>query len=71
MVDDAYLIAPDGPMMADVRLGGGWSWIVFAVGAGIVAVGALLLQSPDFLDQPAPVTSTHWGNTRSSDAQLP
>jgi hypothetical protein len=53
VLDDAYLTAPDGPITPDVHLSTGWSWLVFAVGAGIVAVGALL-QSPGSLDPPAP-----------------
>jgi hypothetical protein len=30
-------------MVADVRLNGGWPWIVVAVGAAIIVVGGLLL----------------------------
>jgi hypothetical protein len=42
VADDVYLTAPDGPMVADVRLGDRWTWIVVALGAGIVAAGAVL-----------------------------
>jgi hypothetical protein len=47
-------------MLADVHLSPGWSWLVLALGAGIIAVGALLF-SPNSHDQPAPATSTTWG----------
>jgi hypothetical protein len=30
-------------VVADVRLKGGWPWIVMAVGAAIIVVGGLLL----------------------------
>jgi hypothetical protein len=30
-------------MVPDLRLTGGWTWIVFALGAGIIAVGGVLL----------------------------
>ena len=43
MIDDVYLAAPEGPLAADLRLNGRWAWIVVALGAGIVAVGGLLL----------------------------
>ncbi|HZN80215.1 MAG TPA: hypothetical protein VFC01_11080 [Mycobacterium sp.] len=43
MVEDVYLTAPDGPMVAGVRLDGIWVWIVVALGAAIVAFGGLAL----------------------------
>jgi len=41
--ENAYLTAPDGPMVGDVRLADGWAWIVVALGAAFIALGGLLL----------------------------
>jgi len=41
--EDVYLIAPDGPMVADMRVSVAWAWIIVAMGAAIVAAGGLLL----------------------------
>jgi hypothetical protein len=46
-------------MVADVRLNGPWPWIAAALGAGIIAVGGLLL-SLRVHDQPPPAASTNW-----------
>jgi hypothetical protein len=43
VVEDVYLTAPDGPMVAGVRLDGIWVWIIVALGAAIVAFGGLAL----------------------------
>ena len=47
MVEDIYLTAPDGPIMADVRLNHGRAWLILALGAVAIAVGGLLLGSID------------------------
>jgi hypothetical protein len=41
--EDGYLIAPDGPLVADLRVNVTWAWIIVAMGAAIVAAGGLLL----------------------------
>jgi hypothetical protein len=43
VVEDAYLAAPDGPIVADVRLQGGWPWLLVALGVAIIVAGGLLL----------------------------
>jgi hypothetical protein len=59
VVEEVYLTAPDGPMVPDLQLSRGWSWIVAALGVGIVIVGAVVL-SPSGHDQPAPTAATNW-----------
>jgi hypothetical protein len=43
VVEDVYLTAPDGTLVAGVRLDGIWAWTVIALGAAIVAFGGLAL----------------------------
>jgi hypothetical protein len=43
VIEDAYFTAPDGPMVADLRLTGSWPWIVVALAAAIITVGWLVL----------------------------
>jgi len=57
VVDDAYLMAPEGPLAADVRLNGAWPWIAVVFAAGVITVGGLLY-SPGTDDQPVPGAST-------------
>jgi hypothetical protein len=41
MASDVYLSAPDGPMVAEVRLSDRWTWMLPIAAAGVVAVGAI------------------------------
>jgi len=58
VVEDIYLTAPDGSMVADVRLNRRRAWLLLALGALVITVGGLLLGSVDH-DRPASAGSTH------------
>jgi hypothetical protein len=61
VLEDIYLTAPDGPMVATVHPSGAWPWIAVALGAGLITVGGLLL-SPSVHDHPAPAGHSGQGN---------
>jgi hypothetical protein len=44
VIEDVYLTAPEGPLVAELRLTGLWPWIAIALGATIVTLGGLLLR---------------------------
>jgi hypothetical protein len=61
VIEHVYVTAPDGPMVADVRLSGVWVPVVIALGAGIIALGgALASHSADDRSAVAPATPTNW-----------
>jgi hypothetical protein len=41
--EDLPLYGPDGGAVALVRVAGGWSWLIVAVGFAIVLLGGVLL----------------------------
>jgi hypothetical protein len=41
--EDGYLIAPDGPIVTDLRVNVTLAWLIVAMGIAIVAAGGLLL----------------------------
>jgi hypothetical protein len=43
VIEEVYVTAPDGPMVADVSLSGAWTAVVVALGAGIIALGGALV----------------------------
>lgn len=43
VVEEVGLTAPDGAAVANIRLSGGWSWLLITLGVVIIAVGGLLL----------------------------
>ena len=43
-MEDVYLTAPEGPLVAGARLNGVWPWIAIALGVAVIAVGGLLLR---------------------------
>jgi hypothetical protein len=61
VIDEAYVTAPDGPMVADVRLSGARTAVVVALGAGIIALGGALVshRASDRCAVPQ-ATSTTW-----------
>jgi hypothetical protein len=52
VVEDVYVVAPDGPMLAEVPVDGRWPWIIVALCAAVIAIAGLLF-SPGGHHRPA------------------
>jgi hypothetical protein len=61
VTEAVYVTAPDGPMVAEVRLSGFWTAVVAALGVGIIVLGGALVshsaEDPSAVPQATP---TNW-----------